>query len=141
MLVAELLGNVLGGRARHLDPGLGEKTAGSEDERQVEDGVDGVVEDLGHRLGGRDVVRETANRHRVASSGSVDILPPSEKTDEEVARVTLVEKLGEEVDVRHESGLEDDGDVGGVEELDGVRALLAAVLLVLDGEVDTEAWK
>ncbi len=43
----------------------------------------------------------------------------------------------------YQGGLQDDGHVGGVEELDGVGALLPAVALRLDGEVHTPAlwWK
>lgn len=43
-----------------------------------------------------------------------------------------MQQLAEEVKVRHERGLEDDGHVRRVEQLDRVGSLLSAVLLVLD---------
>ena len=54
-----------------------------------------------------------------------------EKSHQEVAGVTVVQQLAEEVEVGHERRLEDDGHVGRVEQLDRVRPLLSAVLLVL----------
>lgn len=47
--------------------------------------------------------------------------------------------MTDEVEVADEGGLEDDGDIAGVEELNRVAAGAAADLLVLDGEVDLEA--
>ena len=47
--------------------------------------------------------------------------------------------LRDDVEVGDEGALEDDGDVGGVEELDGVAAVLATVARRLDRQVDTEA--
>jgi len=47
--------------------------------------------------------------------------------------------LGDEVEVGDEGGLQDDGHVGGVEELDGVRALLAPGALGAHREHHTEA--
>ena len=137
VLVLELLGHVLGGGAGHLDPGLGEERAGAKDEHEVDDGVHGVVHDLAEGFGWGHVVREASNgaRHAVG----VHLLPAAEELHEGVGVVTLVQELGEEVQVGHEGGLEDDRDVGGVEELDGVGALLATVLVVLDGNVHTEA--
>jgi len=137
-LVAELLGDVTGRGAGDLDPGLGEESTSGEDEDDVDDGVERIEEDLGDRLRGGDVVCNAANWDRVSGTRSLNILPATQKAHEEIGRVPLVEKLREEVDVGHEGGLKDDGDVGSVEQLDGVGALLATVLLVLDGEVDTE---
>ena len=37
--------------------------------------------------------------------------------------------------------MEDDGDVGGVKELDGIRRILATVSGGLDGEIHAEALK
>ena len=47
--------------------------------------------------------------------------------------------LWDDVEVGHEGTLQDDGDVGGVEQLDGVGRLLAAVPRRLDGQVHTES--
>jgi len=75
LVVPELLGNVPGRGAADLDPGLGEEGAGGEDEDEVEDGVEGVVDDL--RKGGRggDVVGDTADGDGLAALG---VLPLAE---------------------------------------------------------------
>jgi hypothetical protein len=49
--------------------------------------------------------------------------------------------LGNEVKVGDEGALENDGDIGSVEQLDLVAAGRAADLGVLDLELDTEALK
>lgn len=54
-----------------------------------------------------------------------------ENSHQKVAGVTVVQQLAEEVKVGHERRLKDDGHVGRVEQLDRVRPLLSAVLLVL----------
>ena len=46
--------------------------------------------------------------------------------------VPVVEQLRKEVEVADEGRLQDDGHVGGVEQLDGVLALLPAELGILD---------
>ena len=47
--------------------------------------------------------------------------------------------LRDDVEVGDERRLQDDGDVGGVEQLDRVAAVLATVAGRLDGQVHTEA--
>lgn len=49
--------------------------------------------------------------------------------------------LRDDVEVRDERGLQDDGDVGGVEQLDGVGGVLAAVPRWLDRQVHAEALR
>jgi hypothetical protein len=100
--------------------------------------VQRVCDDLGQALGRGHVVSQTTDGGRVSSHGSLALFPTTKHLDEDVVRVTLVQKLGEEVQVGDESALEDDGDVVGVEQLDGVAGLLTTVLLVLDREVDTK---
>ena len=132
--IAELLGNIAGGGTGHLDPGLGEEGAGGEDENEVEDGVEGVVDDLSQRGGRADVVRDATDGDHLTT---LIVLPLAEKTNEDVGGGTVVQELGDEVQVGNQSSLEDDGHVGGVEQLNGVGSGLSTVLLVLDGEVDT----
>ena len=62
----------------------------------------------------------------LAVGGSGAHLPAPQQLDEQVAAVALVEQLADEVQVGHQRGLQDDGHVGGVEQLDGVRVLLPA---------------
>jgi len=69
----------------------------------------------------------------------VIILPLSEKTDNEVASELSGKDLGEEVDVRDESGLKNDWDVGGVEKFDGVWLSETSHLLAAQREFDSEA--
>ena len=65
--------------------------------------------------------------------------PLSKETNEEVALELAVEHLGQEVQVGDEGGLEDDWDVGGVEELDGVGIGLTSLSLALQRQLDSEA--
>jgi len=53
-------------------------------------------------------------------SSHIIILPLSKKGNDEVTSELSSQDLGEEVDVRDESSLQDDWDVGGVEQLDWV---------------------
>ena len=64
--------------------------------------------------------------------------PHSEQTDEKVWAKLAGHHLRNHVEIGDERALQDDGNVGRVEELDGVGAVLAAVLGRLDGEIDTE---
>ena len=82
LLFSELLGHILGGAARHVDPCLGEEGAGSQHEGDVEEGVDGVRQHRRQRLGGREVVAETPHGIGATSAG---IGPDAEQVDEEVA--------------------------------------------------------
>ena len=67
------------------------------------------------------------------------IRPGSEQVHENVAAELGSEHLRDDVEVRDERRLQDDGDVGGVEELDGVGRVPATVADRLDREIDTEA--
>ena len=136
LLFPELLGNILGRTARHIYPGLAEEGAAAEHEGDVEDGVDGVGEDGAEGLWRREVVAESSDGVGTATTG---VIPDSEQVDEEVSGKLDTEHLGYHVEVGHESGLEDDGNVGGVEQLDGVAAVLASVASALDGQVHSEA--
>ena len=59
LLVLELLGNIARAAAGDLDPRLGEDGAGGRDERDVDNSVDGVEEDVLHVVRGRHVVCDT----------------------------------------------------------------------------------
>ena len=124
LLFSELLSDILGRASRHINPGLGEEGAASEHERDVEYGVDGVGEHSGQGLRRRQVVAETSDG---VGTAATSIAPHAEKVDKEVASKLDTEHLGDHVEVRHESGLENDGDVEGVEQLDWVPAVLSSV--------------
>ena len=65
--------------------------------------------------------------------------PSTEEINQEVATEARGKHLGDNVQVGDQGGLQDDGDVGGVEELDGVGVVLAAVASGLDGQIDPES--
>jgi hypothetical protein len=69
----------------------------------------------------------------------VVVLPLAQEANEEVALELAVKNLGEEVQVGDDSGLEDDGDVRGIEQLDGVRVRLASLALALELKFNAEA--
>lgn len=50
-----------------------------------------------------------------------------------------MEHLRDEVQVADQCSLQDDGDVGCVEELDGVGGCSSSYLIVLDGDIDLES--
>ena len=62
----------------------------------------------------------------------VVVLPFSKETDEKISLELSVKYLREEVQVGNKGGLKNDWDVGGVEELDGVRVGLTARTLALE---------
>ena len=115
-LILQLLSNVPRGRARNLNPGLGEDSTSSEHENDVHSCMDWVqkrlleVEWWGHIVGNSGGSKEL--------SRSLLGFPNTEKTDEDVVGETTVEHLGHKEDVGTESGLEHDGHVGGVEKAD-----------------------
>lgn len=96
-----------------------------------------ISDDVDHVTRGADVVGETTDWGRVA--GHVVLLPLTQEVDDEVASEFLGEDLGEEVEVGDEGSLENDGDVGGVEELDGVWLLITLHSSRADGQFYSEA--
>ena len=98
--------------------------------------MDGVSEDGGQGLGGREVVAETSNGVGSAASG---VIPDSEQVYKEVSSKLDAEHLRYHVEIGDQRGLEDDGDVGGVEQLDGVRERLSTGALAVQLELNAEA--
>lgn len=70
---------------------------------------------------------------------ALELLPASQKSHNEELGETLVEQLGDEVEVGNEGRLQDDGHVGGVEQLDGVVHTLPTVPLAANWQVHSEA--
>merc|ERR1719323_1635359 len=136
LLFSELLGNILGRASRHINPGLGEESAASEHEGDVEDGVDGVSQHRGQSLRRREVVAEAA--HGVGAAAA-SVGPDAEQVDEEVAGELDAEHLGDHVEIGDEGRLENDGNIGGVEQFDGITAVLASVSCTLDGKIHPES--
>jgi len=65
--------------------------------------------------------------------------PSSKEVDQKVPTEAGGEHLRDDVKVRNQSRLQDDGNVGGVEQLDGICVVLATIACRLDGQVDSEA--
>ena len=53
--------------------------------------------------------------------------PSTEQINQEIATEACGKHLGDDIQVGDQGRLQDDGDVGGVEELDGVGVVLATV--------------
>ena len=70
---------------------------------------------------------------------NVVVGPLSKETHEEVALELAVKHLGQEVQVGDEGGLQDDRDVGSVEEFDGIGVGLSSLPLALQCKFDSEA--
>ena len=136
LVVTQLLGNITSRSSRNFNPSLGEESTGSQDESQVKDGVERIVDNFGKRRRRRDIVGNSSNGD-LLTRGTFHFLPLSEQTNQNVGRSSVVQELRDKVQVGNQSGLENDGHVGGVEQLDGVVSLLSSVLLVLDRKVNT----
>jgi len=72
-------------------------------------------------------------------TGHVIILPLTKESNDEITSELSREDLSEEVDVRHESGLEDDWDVRSVEQFDWVWLLETSHLSTGKTELNTES--
>ena len=64
--------------------------------------------------------------------------PSAKQINQEIATKPRGEHLGDNVQVGDQSRLQDDGYVGGVEELDGVGVVLSTVAGGLDGQIHPE---
>ena len=74
------------------------------------EGIGLDIEEISRR---RNIVCETTNG--CTHTTNISLRPFSKEGDEVVALVLAMEHLREEVEVRHEGSLEDDGDVASVE--------------------------
>lgn len=137
LLLLQLLGDVARARTGDLDPGLAEQRAGGEHERDVEGGVDGVGERGFEGVRWAHVVRDSANSEKLR--GFLQGFPNAQQLDQKVVGEAVVQHLRDDEDLGRKRGLQHDGHVGGVEELDGVDAALAAVAVGFDGDFDAEA--
>lgn len=69
----------------------------------------------------------------------VQFLPLAQQPHHQVASELFVEKLANEVQVANKGRLQDDGNVAGVEQFDGVGSSASSYFFVLDGNIDFEA--
>ena len=89
-----------------------------------------IICDGADTLWGRDVVAESSNGY-ISSASSV---PDAQQTDKEVAGKLLRQHLRDDEYVGLQRRLENDGNVAGVEQLDGVRTVLACTVLYCIGQ-------
>ena len=136
LLFSELLSNILGRATGYVNPGLAEEGAAAQHEGDVEDGVDGIGEDGAERLRRREIVAQTPHWVGAATSG---VIPHTEQVYKEVSGKLNTQHLGYHVEIGDQGRLEDDGNVGSVEQFDGITAVLASVAGALDGQVNPEA--
>ena len=111
-----------------VDPESGEESTRAHDEGVVEQRMEGVGLDLKEAPWGHHVVGQSANGRGLTVH--VVFSPAAEEADKVVALVLSVEDGREEVEVGHEGALQDDRDVGGVEQFDGVGHFVPAHLSV-----------
>ena len=137
LLVHQVADDVARSGAGHIDPDAREEGARAHHERAVEEEVERVLNHVVELARRADVVGEASNGRRV--SLNIVLGPLAKETNEEVALELAVKHLGEEVQVGNEGGLQDDWDVGGVEELDWVRVGLTSLPLALQLQFDSEA--
>jgi len=99
--------------------------------------VDWVTLDVVQALWWADVVSESTDWCLMSSH--VVVLPFSKESDDEVASELSSKNLGKEVDVGDESGLEDDWNIGSIEQLDWVWLSETSHLSAAQAEFNSEA--
>lgn len=65
--------------------------------------------------------------------------PRSKQIHQEIPTKACRKHLGDDIQVGDQSRLQDDGNVGGVEKLDGVCVILATVASRFDGQIHSES--
>ena len=117
-----------------FEPHFGEADAEEDEDDGISEGVKGFGEDFLRAARGADPVREAAFRASFVVEGP-------EEADEEVFAPTVMEHFGNEEDIGEDGGGEDDGDIGDVEEFNGVFAAKTAVAGVLDRDFDAHGFE
>jgi hypothetical protein len=136
-LLLQTTSNISGAGAGDIDPGLGEESASAENEGNIDETMDRISEEGRESTGRGDIVSETTSGDELSRVVGV-LSPDTENTKDRVSGEALVDQLGDEEEVANESTLKNDGHVGGVEKLDGVRSISTTNTLVLQRNVDTE---
>lgn len=67
--------------------------------------------------------------------------PGTQQANQQVATEASRQHLGDHVQIGYQGRLKNDGNIGSIEQLDGVSVVLATVAGRLDGEVHSEALK
>lgn len=117
-----------------------------------------ILSDVGKILGRGEVVAKTADGIGSSWASTANISPDAEKVDQKVTTELDCEHLEEEeepeleqfwrwknshlwnnVKIGHKCWLEDDRNVGSVEQFDGVRTILATITSRLDGQINPES--
>ena len=131
LLAQMLLGDLLRRSARDHDPQAGEQGADGQHVHDVKHGAERIHHHFLDVTRSRNVVRHASGWARPACRASL-VGPYPEQTHERVVGHAPEHELGEEEQVCHESPLQDDGHVGGVEETDAERFRVLHGPLLLD---------
>ena len=73
------------------------------------------------------------------NASASDILPSSQKPNDEVSFEPAVQYLRHDIHVGNKGGLEDDTDVGCIEEFDGILLFISSVFFMGKFQVDLES--
>jgi len=117
-----------------FEPHFGEADAEEDEDDGISEGVKGFGDDFLRAARGADPVREAAFRASFVVEGP-------EEADEEVFAPAVMEHFGDEEDIGEDGGGEDNGDVGDIEEFNGVFAAKTAVAGVLDRDFDAHGFE
>lgn len=123
--------------ARDIDPDAGENGTAAHHEQTVQNEVEWVSLNADKVSRWSDVVSETTNRSSIACH--IILLPGADEANEEVATELSVQNLGEEVQVGNKSSLQNNWNVGGVEQLDWEWSLVATDLLAAQSQFNLES--
>ncbi len=117
-----------------FEPHFGEADAEEDEDAGISEGVEGFGDDFLRAARGADPVGE-------AAFGAPVVVEGAEEADEEVFAPAVMEHFGDEEDIGEDGGGEDNGDIGDVEEFDGVFAAEAAIPGVLDRDFDAHGFE
>lgn len=98
LVVTELLSDIPSRSSRDLNPGLTEESTSSQDENKVENGMERIVDDFSKGHGRRDVVGNSSDGD-LLSCASLNLLPLSKKTNQNIGWSTVVQELRDKVQV------------------------------------------
>ena len=87
----------------------------------------------------RQVITQATNRIGTGRPTSANVAPDPEQIHQKVSGEFNGQHLRNDVQVGNEGRLQNDGDVGRVEQFDGVGGVLATVASRFDGQIDAES--
>lgn len=98
----------------------------------------GIGQNVTHTLRRRQIIAQATNGIRTGWTATANIGPNAKQIDEEITLEFNGQHLRDDVQVGDKGRLQNDGNVGSVEQLDWIAAVLAAITGALDGQIDAE---